>query len=248
MSRPKIPFGRLALEFIVIIVGVLVALGVNEWAEGRDNDRLARESLRAVAIELDQNLTRVRDQIAYHQEILPALDSLRRLAETGTPISNAPSSLLPQGLGFPFLQETAWETALFTQAVRYFEFGIASSLSLVYSGQETLADYERVTQEAVTRPETFAARDHRGTIMFLSVVLGEVVELERTLATFQQSALEAIRRALGEVDLTPAVQVSSAAISRGSSSRSRRSADPATDMATHPSHAGGSPPAGLPTS
>lgn len=231
MSRPKIPFGRLALEFLVIIVGVLVALGVNEWAEGRDNDRLASESLRAIAIELDQNLTRVRSQVAYHEDVLPALDSLRRLAEAGMPIANTPSSLLPQGLGFPFLQETAWETALFTQAVRYFEFGIASSLSLVYSGQETLADYERVTQDAVTRPETFVAEDHRGTIIFLSVMLGEVVQLERTLAAFQQSALDVIRRALGDVDLTPAVQVSSAAIFRRAPGSSR-AADPDPEPAS----------------
>lgn len=212
MSRPKIPFGRLAVEFLVIIVGVLVALGVNEWAEGRDNERLARASLRALAVELDQNLRSVREQIAYHESVLPALDSLRRLAESGTRISGAPSTLLPQGLGFPFLQDTAWETALFTQAVRYFEFGIASSLSLAYSGQEMLAEASRVTQDAVTRPETFVAEDQRGTVIFLDVMLAEVVDLERTLAAFQQAALDAIRRSLGDVDLTPGVEVSSAPV------------------------------------
>jgi hypothetical protein len=45
LSRPSLPWSRLIAEFLVIVVGVVVALGVDQWAQGRRDRALEEEYL-----------------------------------------------------------------------------------------------------------------------------------------------------------------------------------------------------------
>lgn len=47
---------RLAGELFVIVIGVLIALGVDEWRQDREELRIANEHLSGIAAELRQNL------------------------------------------------------------------------------------------------------------------------------------------------------------------------------------------------
>lgn len=132
----RLPLGKLAVEFAVIVIGVLVALAVDQWNEGRENDRLAHEVLRTLATEITENRRQIARRIEYHASVLPGLDSLQRLAESGTRTNILRSGALPEGIGFWLLRDTAWETAIVTEAVRHFDLGVTSLLSLTYSLQE----------------------------------------------------------------------------------------------------------------
>jgi hypothetical protein len=50
---------RLLGEFLTIVLGVLVALGVDEWRQGRNELQIAREHLADITVELRQNLCTV---------------------------------------------------------------------------------------------------------------------------------------------------------------------------------------------
>ena len=43
MNKPSLPWGRLAAEFVVIVIGVLVALGVDQWIDALDDRARERE-------------------------------------------------------------------------------------------------------------------------------------------------------------------------------------------------------------
>ena len=60
MSSPRLPWGRLAAEFVVIVVGVLVALSVDSWVADRQQARLEEAFLG----QLHDDLTRAHEQIS----------------------------------------------------------------------------------------------------------------------------------------------------------------------------------------
>ena len=117
----------------MIVVGVLVALGVDQWMTTIDHRRLVNETLYALAAEIAENTVTLDRRIAYHDRILPGLLENLRAAEGGERRSISISGALPEGLGLTPLRSTAWELASVTEAVRHFDLPILSTLSLTYS-------------------------------------------------------------------------------------------------------------------
>lgn len=66
---------RLLGEFLTIVLGVLVALGVDEWRQGRAELQIAREHLADITAELRQNLCTVERIRAL--QLPPKMDSLQ---------------------------------------------------------------------------------------------------------------------------------------------------------------------------
>lgn len=203
----KVSVARLALEFVVIVVGVLVALAVDQWVEGRSNDDLARATMRVLAAELRTNQEQLARRIEYHEAVLPTLDSLRREAAAGRRVDILGGGSLPRGFGFWLLRDTAWETALVTEAVRLFDLEITTLLSYTYSLQEALGENEDMVARGVVRPEWLGAADQGGAAAFLSVLLSSMLEDERELAGLIRRSLAALGERLGEEGAAPRVEV-----------------------------------------
>lgn len=208
ISKRLVAWRRLGLEFVVIVVGVLAALAADQWAQARADERLAEEVLRRLAIELNENREQIERRLAYHGTVVPRLDSLRVRAEAGQRTGLTRSSVLPQGLGFYWLRETAWETAVVTEAVRHFELDVTVVLSDTYSLLQQVRQAERIAEQGVVRPESFASDDQRGTVIFLSTIMHEVLDLERSLFALTEKALEEIRSRVPDLDLESPVDIS----------------------------------------
>lgn len=68
-------------EVTLVVVGILIALQVNNWNEGRKEDRLAAAYTAGVAADLDRDAAAIRDYLAYVQRELEAHEGYRaRLA------------------------------------------------------------------------------------------------------------------------------------------------------------------------
>lgn len=206
--RRTIPWRRLAVEFVVIVVGVLVALAVDQWAQGREDEDTAREVLQALGSELESNRAQLDRRIEYHESVLPGLDSLQRVVESGPAANILSSEALPQGLGFAILRDTSWELALLTEAVHHIELGLAELLSITYSLQEELGDTEQSVRDGIVRPEWFGASDQTGAVIFLRVMLTDVLEQERSLRRLADAAIDAIRERLGDEYVGSSVEIS----------------------------------------
>ena len=204
-ARTGLPWGRLAVEFVVIVIGVLLALAVDQWAESRENRALADEVLIGLGAELTDNLER---RIAYHERIQPGLDSLQRLAEEGRRLRLLNSEMLPEGVGFWLLRDTGWETALVTEAVRHFDLSMTTLLSTTYSLLDALRAQEDAITDGIIRPEWFGAADQRGAVVFLAVLMRDLTSSERELRSFIRASLEAIRERVGDVPLESPMKVS----------------------------------------
>ncbi len=72
MSKPSRPWLKYLADFLVIIVGILVAFWLNQWAQNRQEQRRFEEKLGGIKKEVAKNLRLVEDGHVYH-------DSLRTL-------------------------------------------------------------------------------------------------------------------------------------------------------------------------
>ena len=206
-ATQRIPFGRLALEFVVIVVGVLVALGFDQWMTTIDNRQLVDETLYALAAEIAENTVTLDRRMAYHDRILPGLVENQRAAESGERQSISISGALPAGLGLTPLRSTAWELASVTEAVRHFDLPILSTLSLTYALQESLHEYDRIVSAGIIQPQFFAATDQPGPIIYLGVMVRDVREREAELGRFYAETLRHVRQQLGDPEAGAVMEV-----------------------------------------
>jgi hypothetical protein len=111
------------LEFASIVVGVLLALGLSEWAEDRENRGLAETAL-----------VNIQNEIGANQQILLLIHENN--VKTIEMIANADSSAEDRNIipGMQ-LQETAWEALLTTGLSAYVDYDKLLALSELYGMQ-----------------------------------------------------------------------------------------------------------------
>lgn len=206
-STRSLPIARFVGEFFVIVVGVLVALGVDQWRQSVETRDLVEETLRQLAAEIAENDGLLVERMTYRREVLPALDSLHDSVNAGGRVLISIDQTLPEGLGTTPLRSTAWQLASMTESARHFELALLSFLSVTYSVQEQVLAFDRVMNDGVIRPEWFGADDQTGPIIFLAVTMNNLLEQEENLRRHYAEALRIIREQLGDPDAGAAIRI-----------------------------------------
>ncbi len=123
-EAPSLRLGaKLTLEFLSIVVGVLLALGLSEWADDREHLRLADTALVNIGNEINANyevLRLIHDNNVTTIELINDADA------------DASGRNIIPGMQ---LQETAWEAFLATGLSAYVDYDELLALSNLYSMQ-----------------------------------------------------------------------------------------------------------------
>jgi hypothetical protein len=117
-------FRTILVEVGSIVIGVLVALGANEWNENRVQRERADEALINIASEIVSN----QKLFQYLHENNSRIVNSALAGET----SDNDDQFVP-GLQ---IQDTAWKTMIATGVAEYVDYDILHSISAVYSIQE----------------------------------------------------------------------------------------------------------------
>ncbi len=115
----------LALEVFSIVLGVLLALGLSEWADDRENHRLAKSALLNISKEISSNLETL---TLIHENNVQTVNAITAQSES---IADESQSFIP-GIQ---LQETAWEAFLATGMSGYVNYDTILELSKMYAIQ-----------------------------------------------------------------------------------------------------------------
>lgn len=130
--RRKLP--ELLLEAVSVVFAVLVALGVDEWRQDRENLRLAHRALTGIAAEIQGNLGELDGAREANQAMLEQLEA-------------AVSSESPQSFGVQFeyalLSSAAWQTSQVTQAIHFVDYGLVQRIARVYDLQTLFVEGQR---------------------------------------------------------------------------------------------------------
>lgn len=75
-------------EIFLVVIGILIALQVNNWNEQRKENQLSEEYIGRIAEDLDRLIERSEYQSTLYREVLSSITETQRLLERGTPLSD----------------------------------------------------------------------------------------------------------------------------------------------------------------
>ena len=127
--------GPIIIEVFSVVLAVLFALGVNEWRTNLANQELAFNALAYILIEIESNKQEVEESVREHQSVRAQLEEALELENEGTPTP------VRFGYSHSVLGNTAWQSTLATQAVRFLDFETVKELSELYELQLVYADH-----------------------------------------------------------------------------------------------------------
>ena len=132
-SIQRWPLQKLAIEVFSIVVGVLLALGVNEFREQRLHRAQAESAMNNIKLEIQSNVDFL---TLVHANNTATIDALSE--EDKSDLEEDKSDSKEERNFIPGLQvdATAWETLLSTGVSNYVEYESILVLSKMYSIQE----------------------------------------------------------------------------------------------------------------
>lgn len=186
---------RIAVESVLIVFTVLLALAVNEWREGRRQAQVVDRAIENVRNEIEHNKAEVEQTLPYHNELIEAVSDWMERDEPGgrAPVETL-KELAPRGLFPPLLKDAAWESAVFTRTVNDFPYELVLTLSTVYEAQEegVGSTVPRIVDVLMTRDGFDPSSDERSFLAVADFYINELAAQERSLLRLYEDALKHI--------------------------------------------------------
>jgi hypothetical protein len=180
-------------ESALIVVSILVALGLDEWRQNREDEETVRQALANFGSEIRQNKARVEDAAPFNQGLL---DVLRGRYEGGGIESVDEFIILAESYTPVVLQSTAWETALATGSLAKMDYNLVSALSLTYSLQNRYQLATRSGLDNLTGPQNLA-EDSLDLAIYNSVrYLRDSTAMEEELSVIYTEAASVVQDSL----------------------------------------------------
>ncbi len=135
------PIRRFLFESALIVFSILLALGVNQWADSRKQRALTDRALAAIQAEIVGNADRIRERRPYH---LSLESELKRADSVGAVRRYSDlKHAAPDWSGFenPELDGTAWQSALTLGVAPNLGFDTLQTLSRLYGLQARFDQY-----------------------------------------------------------------------------------------------------------
>lgn len=184
---------RVLFESALIVLSILVALGLDEWRENREDEETVQLALSNFARELRQNQARVEYSAPFNLGLKSVLGNRYKAADIGTvdDFVNMVESYVPA-----VLQSTAWETALATGSLAKMEYDLVSALSLTYSLQNRYLMASRTGMAELTSPQNLS-EEKLGLAMYNSIrYLNDITRMEEELGVIYDEASTVIQTAM----------------------------------------------------
>ena len=176
---------RVLFESMLIILSILVALGLDEWRDDRQNAENIDQALVNFIGEIQQNKARVEDAAPFNQGLRHVLNRRQQVKaiESVATFINIIESYNPV-----VLRSTAWETAIATGALAKLDYDLVSALSLTYSLQNRYQQVSRTGMMELTSPQNLS-QDKLDLAIYNAIrYLDDVTGMETELGGFYTEA------------------------------------------------------------
>jgi hypothetical protein len=127
-------YGKILLEVALITLGVFLALMVDQWREGAGHRQLAEDTLRRFRSEFRINRAAVAAVRAKHESSYQKIQAYFAAEPAARATMPYPSSATNPA----FMEYTAWDLAIATQALAHVDPGLAQRVAHVYAVQRQL--------------------------------------------------------------------------------------------------------------
>ena len=202
---------QVLFESALIVVSILVALGLDEWRENRQDAEVIRHALTTFLNEVQQNKARVEDAAPFNEGLLNVMHS-HYLEDDIESVDDFVSML--ESYSPAVLQSTAWETALATGSLAKMDYNLVAALSLTYSLQNRYQQANRSGITELTSPQNLAEGRLKLSVYNSVRYLDNITGMEAELGVVYSEATRVIRDELdrmhAELSGAPNPQLSTA--------------------------------------
>lgn len=183
--------GTLLLEVFLIVIGVMVALGANEWRENRAIAQRTDTALENIRQEILRNQTALAKRLTYHEALRDSMQAYLPDLENIS-LQDIDRNRLGMTRGFHFLliYDAAWQTALTSQILPYVEYETLTTLSTIYQVQDNLKSSEALLVELIITPDNFRTGNLFYAVLVALPAMNDVIGLERNLTSLYDKALK----------------------------------------------------------
>jgi len=183
---------RVLFESMLIILSILVALGLDEWRDDRQDAENIDKALINFIGELQQNRARVEDAAPFNQGLRHVLNRRQEVKaiESVATFINIIESYNPV-----VLQSTAWETAIATGSLAKMDYNLVSALSLTYSLQNRYQQISRTGMMELTSPQNLSEEKLDLAVYNAIRYLDDVTGMENELSGHYAEAESVLRSA-----------------------------------------------------
>jgi hypothetical protein len=184
-------YGKILLEVALIAIGVFLALWVDQWRERAAHHELAEATLRRFRTEFTANRKAVAGVLDKHAS---SLDHIRTYFGAD-PATRSNMKYPFMATNPAFMEYTAWDLALATQALNYIDPDLAQTVAHVYAVQRQL--------DSATHDITLVMYSRGGDsdpiplTRSLSLYFGDCTLIEPRLLTIYDDALAKLDARLG---------------------------------------------------
>lgn len=140
-------FKDFAIHILIVTVGILIAIGLEQVSEALHHRHLAHRALESFHAEIKQNREKVSQVLEINNKVHAFL--VQVLAEKERLQKGDISGVQANGVSpaFTTLRSSSWETAVSTQAVLYLPYDEAERLAGIYHVQRQFDELESKDQQ-----------------------------------------------------------------------------------------------------
>jgi hypothetical protein len=176
---------RVLFESALITMSILLALGLDEWRETREDIETVEQAMSNFVSEIRQNKARVDDAAPFNRGLSNVLEQRHVNGDisSSSEFINIVESYTPVAL-----QSTAWDTALATGSVAKMDYNLVAALSLTYGLQSRYQQASRDGIAELMSPENLS-NDRLEWAIYNSVrYLDDVTSMETELGVVYEQA------------------------------------------------------------
>jgi hypothetical protein len=185
----------LFFEFVLVTIGVFLALWANNWHEDQEHRANARAALRNFLAEMELNRDATQRYRAYHETLERELNQFLRSNEP-TSQDRLKKDVHFEGVRPVIFEHTAWDLALATQALSYLEPDLAFDISKVYTQQSAFQTLENSFLTSAFSPASMSNDNPKGFATAMMFYLIDVNQKEPAILTLYEKVIPEIKGAL----------------------------------------------------
>jgi len=181
--RERMPAAAIGIEVFSIVLGVLLALGVNEWRGARANTELAHRAVTQIRSEVERNGEVMGSRHPYHAAALDSIQGFVANLDPGIGLDDVSPGRLGFGRGGQFipLYSSAYASAQSSGALAHVDYETLTLLSSIYETQRTLLEQDGRVMDLLFAPANLRSGTFYYTLSLAEGLMQDVVGSEEAL-------------------------------------------------------------------
>ena len=179
-------------EIILVVVGILIALGINNWNEERKTEKVKVQLLESIQKEIDVNRAQIANVFDYHKKLR---DTLKQI-DLEALVQGKQGLSFWQGHRIFRLRSSSFQTAVQSGVIKDFDLDLSESLNNLYTKIQFYNDFGQSVNNGIYGINRSTEEGAQQMFNFVRMIMEDVYYAESELLDGFDHNLNAISKAI----------------------------------------------------